>query len=87
MIGHALGQQRLQWMRDAEVLAFHLGQRIAYGLADVLAVADFGWSVPSARPTVVRRLCGQESIGPSGVFDQSRVRTCRAIAPSPGAQG
>src|SRR5689334_13343194 len=33
--------------------------------------------------TEVRRLCGQEAIGPSGVFDQSNSRMSLSISPPP----
>src|SRR5687767_1205578 len=33
--------------------------------------------------TAMRRLCGQDAMGPSRVLDQSVVRMSRAISPSP----
>ncbi|GMT97720.1 hypothetical protein KH5H1_18390 [Corallococcus caeni] len=38
------------------------------------------------RLTVVRRLCGHVSTGPSGVFDQSMARINRPISPPPDSQ-
>src|SRR3954466_16116320 len=44
---------------------------------------NIGWRVASSRFTVMTRVSGHRSIGPTGVCDQSKLRVSSAISPSP----